>query len=164
MACLYLTTSRAFHKSAYLLEAMAELSSFPYCWEGEQSDTAFCRRFKTSVWLKCPALLHCTKYNRVLHVYTPCAACMFACECMMTALHVVIVKLKPVRAVCIFSFCHEEQQTQTLTCRCLSDLLLGLEPMFDIVPLSAKRKAVQPVQAPHSAAASLHDGPAAAVP
>ena len=55
------------------------------------------------------------------------------------------------------------QQTQVLTRRCLSDLLLGLDPMFDILPLSAKRKAVQPVQAPHSAAARLHDGPAAAL-
>ncbi len=82
---------------------------------------------------------------------------------MMTALHVVIVKLEPVRAVCMSSFCCEEQQIQILTCRCLSDLLLGQEPMFDIMPLSAKRKAVQPVQSPHSAAARLHDGPAAAV-
>ncbi|KAL0039386.1 hypothetical protein WJX79_005724 [Trebouxia sp. C0005] len=48
--------------------------------------------------------------------------------------------------------------------RCLSDLLLGLEPMFDIRPLSARRKAVQPVQAPHLAAARLHGGPAAALP
>ena len=63
----------------------------------------------------------------------------------------------------MFSFCCEEQQTQVLACRCLSDLLLGQEPMFDIGPLSAKRQAVQPVQAPHSAAARLRDGPAAAV-
>ncbi|KAL0053637.1 hypothetical protein WJX82_008652 [Trebouxia sp. C0006] len=48
--------------------------------------------------------------------------------------------------------------------RCLSDLLLGQQPMFDIGPLSAKRKAVRPVQAPHSVAARLHEGPAAAIP
>ena len=35
-----------------------------------------------------------------------------ACECMMTALHVVIVKLEPVRAVCVFIFCCEEHYTQ----------------------------------------------------
>jgi len=89
-----------------------------------------------------------------------------ACECMMTALHVVIVKLEAACAVCMFTFCCEEQQTQILTCRCLSDLLLGPEPMFDIGLLSAQRKAVQPVQASHSAAARLHDhnGPAAALP
>lgn len=82
----------------------------------------------------------------------------------MAALHVVVAKLEPVHAVRMFSFCCEEQQTQILICRCLSDLLLGLEPMFDIRPLSARRKAVQPVQAPHLAAARLHGGPAAALP
>ena len=94
----------------------------------------------------------------------PGAARISACECLLTALHVVIAKLEPVRAVCMFSFCCEEQQTQIVTCRCLSDLLLGQQPMFDIGPLSAKRKAVQPVQAPHSVAARLHEGPAAAIP
>ena len=43
---------------------------------------------------------------------------------------------------------------QRLLCRCLSDLLLGQQPMYDVTPLKADRAAVQVQQQAETAAVS----------